>query len=220
MHRTAHIGAAVSVLDDKTFLILVIAISVAFASVLWPFVGGIFWATVLAIIFAPLHRWLTTRMGQRRTPAALATVVIILLMVISPAAVIAVSLVRESIGVYASIQSGELDFARMFDRVWAALPSWVTSALQALGLTDLGDLEGKLVPSSHRRGRRTLQLRRNSASCRGERHTRGRTVPRPKTPNYKQDKKRREDAQKKRNAEEQERQAARKRGSPAEASGR
>jgi len=35
-----------------------------------------------------------------------------------------------------------------------------------------------------------------------------------KTPNYKQDKRRREDAQKKRNADEQERQAARKRGVP------
>jgi len=35
-----------------------------------------------------------------------------------------------------------------------------------------------------------------------------------KKPNYKQDKRRREDAQKKRNAEEQERQSARKRGVP------
>jgi hypothetical protein len=35
-----------------------------------------------------------------------------------------------------------------------------------------------------------------------------------KPPNYKQDKKRREDAQKKRNAEEQERQTARKKGVP------
>jgi predicted PurR-regulated permease PerM len=141
---SARIGAAVSVLEDKMFLILLIAISVAFVCVLWPFFGGIFWATVLAILFAQLHRWLTTRMGQRRTPAALATVVIILLMVILPAAVIAAALVRESIGVYARIQSGELDFARMFDQVWAALPSWITSALQALGLTELGDLQLKL----------------------------------------------------------------------------
>jgi hypothetical protein len=35
-----------------------------------------------------------------------------------------------------------------------------------------------------------------------------------KTPNYKQDKRRREDAQKKRNLQEQERQAARKKGVP------
>ena len=144
MQPTARIGAAVHVLDDKTFLILVIAISIAFAFVLWPFFGGIFWATVLAIIFAPLHRWLTDRMGRRRTPAALATVAIILLIVILPAAAITAALVRESIGVYARIQSGELDFARMFDQVWAVLPSWMTRALQALGLTELGDLQLKL----------------------------------------------------------------------------
>jgi len=35
-----------------------------------------------------------------------------------------------------------------------------------------------------------------------------------KTPNYKQDKRRREDAQKKRNAQEQDRQATRKKGVP------
>jgi hypothetical protein len=39
-----------------------------------------------------------------------------------------------------------------------------------------------------------------------------------KTPNYKQDKRRREDAQKKRNAEEQARQAARKKGVPTDPS--
>lgn len=39
-----------------------------------------------------------------------------------------------------------------------------------------------------------------------------------KTPNYKQDKKRREEAQKKRNAEKQERQAARKKGVPTDMS--
>jgi hypothetical protein len=38
--------------------------------------------------------------------------------------------------------------------------------------------------------------------------------PMVKTPNYKQDKRRREDAQKKRNLQEQERQAARKKGVP------
>jgi predicted PurR-regulated permease PerM len=140
----ASIAGPIRVLEDKTFLVLLVAISAAFVYILWPFFGAIFWATVLAIIFAPLHRRLTARMGQRRTPAALMTVVIILLMVILPAAVIAASLVRESLGVYERIQSGELDFARMFDVVWAALPAWMTRGLQSLGLTDLGDLQTRL----------------------------------------------------------------------------
>jgi predicted PurR-regulated permease PerM len=140
----ARMGGPVSVLEDKTFLILVIAVSVAFAWILWPFFGAVFWATVLAIIFSPLHRRLTASMGQRRTPAALLTVLIILTMVILPAALIAASLVRESLGIYERIQSGELDFARIFRDIGAVLPAWITRGLDAVGLNNLGDLQDRL----------------------------------------------------------------------------
>jgi hypothetical protein len=62
-------------------------------------------------------------------------------------------------------------------------------------------------------GRAIRYLARNEPSfffCRT------RKIAMAKTPNYKQDKRRREDAQKKRNAEEQARQQARKKGVPAE----
>jgi hypothetical protein len=49
-------------------------------------------------------------------------------------------------------------------------------------------------------------------------HARTRKTAMIKTPNYKQDKRRREDAQKKRNAEEQARQQERKKGVPADPS--
>src|SRR6185436_8679760 len=78
------LGGPPGVLEDKFFLLLISAVSVAFAWVLWPFFGAIFWATVLAIIFAPLHRRLAASMGQRRTLAALATMAIILTIVILP----------------------------------------------------------------------------------------------------------------------------------------
>ena len=52
-------------LEDKTFLLLVIAISLAFAWILWPFYGAVLWATVLAIVFAPLYRRLSGSMRQR-----------------------------------------------------------------------------------------------------------------------------------------------------------
>jgi hypothetical protein len=43
-----------------------------------------FWGTVLAILFAPSYRRLLTSMGERRNLAALATVLIVLMMVILP----------------------------------------------------------------------------------------------------------------------------------------
>jgi predicted PurR-regulated permease PerM len=54
-------------LEDKTFLLLVIAVSLAFAWILWPFFGAVFWATILAIMFAPLYRRLSRSMRYKRT---------------------------------------------------------------------------------------------------------------------------------------------------------
>jgi hypothetical protein len=38
-------------LEDNTLLLLVIAASLAFAWILWPFFGAVLWAAVLAIVF-------------------------------------------------------------------------------------------------------------------------------------------------------------------------
>lgn len=126
------------VLQDKTFLLLLIAVSLAFAWILWPFYGAVFWATVLAIVFAPLYRRLAKSMQQRRTLAALATVVTILVIVILPLTLITASLLQEAFGVYARIQSGELSPGRYFEQVFGALPAWVTQLLDRFGLSDLG----------------------------------------------------------------------------------
>ena len=45
-----------SVFSDKAFLVLVVAISLAFGWIVWPFFGAVLWATVLAILFSPLYR--------------------------------------------------------------------------------------------------------------------------------------------------------------------
>src|SRR5215210_1268172 len=92
------------VFQDKAFLLLVIAVSLAFAWILWPFFGALLWATVLAIMFAPLYRRLREALRQRRTLAALASVITILLIVVLPAAVIASLLVQEGMSVYQRIR--------------------------------------------------------------------------------------------------------------------
>jgi hypothetical protein len=43
-------------LEGRTFLCLVVAVSIAFAWILWPFYGAILWAAVVAIVFTPLYR--------------------------------------------------------------------------------------------------------------------------------------------------------------------
>jgi len=123
--------------EDNTFMLLIIAVSLAFALILWPFYGAILWATVLATVFAPLHRRLLSSMGQRRNLAAFATVLVIVTIVILPLMLIAASLLHQATSLYERIQSGELDVDRFFQQFREALPPWATNLLDRFGLTDL-----------------------------------------------------------------------------------
>lgn len=131
-------------IEDKTFLLLIVAVSLAFAWILLPYYGAVFWATVLAIVFAQPHRRLLRSMRQKRTLAALAMVMIILMMVILPLTLVGAMLVQEGFGVYERIQSGELNFGRIFQQMFGALPAWVTDLLERFGLTNLSLMQERL----------------------------------------------------------------------------
>lgn len=122
-------------IEDTTFLFLIIAVSIAFAWILWPLQGAVLWGTVTAIVFAPLYRRLSRSMQQRQNLAALATVLIILLVVILPLTLIAAALVQEASGVYERIQSGDLDLVRLFRQILDALPAWAANLMRRFGLT-------------------------------------------------------------------------------------
>ena len=132
-------------LEDRAFLWVVIGVSVAFAWILWPFFGTVLWATIAAILFAPLYRRLYASMRRRRTPAALAAVTIITVMVILPLTVVTALLVQEASGVYAKIQSGEVNVGRYFADVFSALPAWAVGLLNRFGLWSLGDVQNTLT---------------------------------------------------------------------------
>jgi len=128
-------------LEDKTFLFLVVVVSLAFAWILWPFFGAALWGTILAILFVPLYRRVMRSMAHRRTLAALATVMIVLLIVILPLVLIGALLLQEALGVYAKFQSGELDLGRFFQQVLGALPGWVSDLLNRFGLSNLSSMQ-------------------------------------------------------------------------------
>ena len=52
--------------EDSTLILLLIAVSLAFAWILWPFFGAILWAIVFATVFAPAHRRVLASMRQRQ----------------------------------------------------------------------------------------------------------------------------------------------------------
>lgn len=131
-------------LENRTFLLLLALVSIAFVWLLLPFYGAVFWGTILAIIFAPLQRYLLLRLGRRRNLAALLTLGACVLMVIIPVSFIAVSLVREGASLYQSLRSGQLNLAGLVQQAYAALPPWAHQWLARFDLADLSGLQEKL----------------------------------------------------------------------------
>ena len=131
-------------LEDRTLLLLVIAVSLALAWILWPFFSAVLWATVLAIVFAPLYRRILRSIGQHSNLAALATLLIVVTLVILPLSLTATSLVQEATSLYDRIQSGDLNLGTVFQELRDALPAWITNLLDRSGLTNLGAVQERL----------------------------------------------------------------------------
>ncbi len=65
-------------------IVLILAIGVLFFQVIQPFVLAIFVAIVLAVLFNPLHHWLTRQFAGHDRVAALVTTLLVLLLVLLP----------------------------------------------------------------------------------------------------------------------------------------
>lgn len=131
-------------LQRAVFLLLLCAVTAAFWVILWPFIGAVFWAVVLVILFNPVHRRFLARMPRRRNLAALLTLSVALLIVILPLLVITGSLIQEAVLVYQRVQSGQLNFGAYFEQIISVMPSWMLSFLDRVGLGDLASLQAKL----------------------------------------------------------------------------
>jgi predicted PurR-regulated permease PerM len=134
----------VRTIEDQSFLILLIAVSVAFGWILQPYFGSIVWGIVAAIVFAPFCNWLS---GFLRWPslAPLVTVLVTIALVIVPLIVIAAALGREATNLYRRIQSGEIDFVGNTQQILDTLPGWARDVLGWFGLTDLDTMRAALT---------------------------------------------------------------------------
>ncbi|MFC5459971.1 AI-2E family transporter [Massilia niabensis] len=131
-------------LEQKFFLYLLVVVTLAFGWILLPYSGAVFWGIVLAILFSGLYRRLLRATKGRPTLAALITLASIVVMVILPLSLIAVSLVNQASTVYAMISSGNIDFGMYFQRIMLSLPQWVITVLERFDLTDFASLQAKL----------------------------------------------------------------------------
>lgn len=130
--------------ESRALFLLFVVVAIALGWILLPFYGTIMWGAIIAVLFSPLHRRLLTRLNQRRTPAALLTLLIVLVIVILPFALIAAAVAHEAGMVYEQLQSGELNPERYFRGVFNALPDWITALLDRFGLVNFSILQRRL----------------------------------------------------------------------------
>jgi len=134
-------------LENRTFISLLIIVSIAFAWILLPYYGAVFWGAILAIIFAPMQRWFLRRYNNRKNLAALSSLGVCLLIVILPVTAISISLVQEGSALYQRINSGQLNFGEYFQHMWQALPNGIKSVLHRFDITDPESIRERLTQS-------------------------------------------------------------------------
>lgn len=131
-------------LHYRTFVILLVLVTLAFGRLLLPYYGAVFWGAILAISFMPLHRRLLALLPGRPNSSALLTVLLVLVLVILPLTLLTGSLLQEGSNLYKRIESGELNLGSYFEQIVAALPPSLHNTLEQFGLTDLFSIQEKL----------------------------------------------------------------------------
>ena len=121
----------------RAFLALLIAISLAFVWLLTPFIAAIFWAIVIAILFAPLQRRLSLRLPRSPNLASLIMLLVIILMVLLPMGFLVRSVASEVIQLYQLVQAGQFNIGNQFEQVFDALPEFSRPWLERAGLADV-----------------------------------------------------------------------------------
>jgi predicted PurR-regulated permease PerM len=99
------------------FLILLGVVSVAFLWLILDFIDPLFWAAVLAVIFNPLQRQLEALMRGRKTQAALAGTMLILVVVFVPLLLVGIAVSQEALGLYDRIQKGNVNLEGVLARL-------------------------------------------------------------------------------------------------------
>lgn len=105
-----------SKLEQYSFLLLLIVVSVLFFYLLKPFFAPVFWACAVSLLFYPVQELLRRRWGDKPNLIALSTLLLCVIVVVIPVLLILSSFVEQGANVYARIQSGEINLNDYLER--------------------------------------------------------------------------------------------------------
>ncbi|MEN0036957.1 MAG: AI-2E family transporter [Cellvibrio sp.] len=110
-------------LQNRTFLLFLVIVSIGFLIVLKPFFGTIFWACAITIIFYPLHLKLMARLNGRPNTSALITLFACILIVVIPVTLLVSSVISEGAGYYKKFEEGQIKPDQYIEQVRNAFPT-------------------------------------------------------------------------------------------------
>lgn len=109
-------------LENRSFLLLVVVVTLAFAWTIGGFLLPLFWAVVLAILFTPLFAWYRRQLRGHATAASLLTLLTVLIAVVAPLVILATLVTSEAANVYRDVASGQIDITEPVAAVERLLP--------------------------------------------------------------------------------------------------
>jgi predicted PurR-regulated permease PerM len=116
-------GRELAKLEQRSFLMMLVLVTLLFLFLLTPFFGAIFWACIIGLIFYPLNRRFLKLWGQRPNLAALATLMVCVVIGIVPALFVLGSFLQEGASLYQRLQSGDFDLGYRIERIREAFPA-------------------------------------------------------------------------------------------------
>ena len=129
---------------NKSFVLLLAIVSIAFLWVIEPFWGSVFWSVVLALLFHPWQRKMDAWLDGRHNVSAVITLLVIMLLVVLPILLLALSIAAELSNFYQAVQSGQININQIIDRFMMALPQQVYAYMESVGLADQAVLRQKV----------------------------------------------------------------------------
>lgn len=130
------------VIEIRSFILALAAVSVAFTYLMLPFVAVILWACIIALVFYPLHAKILSRVSERENLAALITLLLCIVIAITPALFLFSSFIKQGTAVYQQLESGQIKPSLWLEQIRTAFPQ-IDQLLQIIGL-DISTLKQKL----------------------------------------------------------------------------
>lgn len=152
--------------EKRIFVWVLIAASLAFGWVLSPFLAPILWASILAVLFLPVHKALLRLFPKFPNTVTVFTLVIAVFVVVLPVLLVFTSVLNEAAQLYADYEAGKLDFGKYLNRIEQAFPV-IEQQAQSLGvnLADLREQASSMVgTAANFLAERSLYIGQNTLS--------------------------------------------------------